>query len=78
MKYEIFVKYPCENPSIICKSIQQDDIENTTSSIKYTTEDGYLTVNIKSEDMKNLQKSYNSFSQRFKLAEDAYNFCKNN
>ncbi|KKO76016.1 hypothetical protein AAJ76_800076036 [Vairimorpha ceranae] len=76
MKYEIKIRYPCENPEIICNSIKQDDIENTTCNLKYTIEETYLSVVISSTDIKNLQKSFNSFSQRFKLAEDAYNFCK--
>jgi hypothetical protein len=78
MEYEISIKYKCENPSIICKSIQQDDLENTSCSIEYIPDNNFLKILMKSSDMKNLQKSFNRFSQRFKLAEDTYEFCKIN
>lgn len=79
MTFEISVKYSCENPQLVIDSIKHDEIENDDCKITYKAMEEFVNVEIISKDLKILQKTFNSFSQRYKLATDTYNFClKNN
>lgn len=78
MTFEISVKYSCENPQLVIDSIKHDEIENDDCSITYKAVEEFVNVEIISKDLKILQKTFNSFSQRFKLATDTLNFCLNN
>lgn len=78
MSFEIIAKYKCEKPKMIIDSIINDEIVNNRYKIQYDYEESFVIVKMYSEDLKLLQKVFNSFSQRFKLASDTYDFCFEN
>lgn len=75
MVNEICAKLECENPKMIIETIKHDDLENNGCKVDYSSTDLHLLVKMTSQDLKTLQKTFNAFSQRFKLATDTYKFC---
>lgn len=78
MMHKLILQLECDNPQLFYKSLYQDNIDSIDCKIHFELQEKNLIVNFISDSIINLQKTFNSFTQRYKLAEDTYKFCLKN
>lgn len=76
--HNLILQLTCDQPQLFYNSLHQDNIDSIECSIKFEIQSEILVVYFESDNINNLQKAFNSFTQRYKLAEDTYKFCLKN